>query len=393
MTEYTLGDRGTVQIITDDYYDAEILHIFEELLIDRERVWNGDVRLVPEPDNPYQPCAIAIYIDDLKVGRMSPEDSQAYWNPICRVVASGHDAIASLQLTAVLRGVTGETFIESTGLLSLSAPGSIFPLNEVPSESALLPQGASMKVLDEKDHSEYLHGILPDSGEGRVILSLENNQIELADGRMVDSVDVLHDDKVVGRLSTQVSEQLAPVIRHVHKHHKVTSAWGTIRGNAFELSLTIQTIRPSEITQDWYDELPNFLPELLPEAARYEVPNAYVPSEGENQRENAPKKKRSIIPSRSSTPTDTPVSHGVNTWNTGTDLEHSDISLGLQRVAILTGVLGGLILATGVILIFFKPILGILGIILGASVASLAFFYGRDHSYNEEEVSEDLLEH
>ena len=54
MTDYVLGDRGTVHIITDDFYDAEILQVFGELQIDRERVWNGEARLVPEQDNPYQ---------------------------------------------------------------------------------------------------------------------------------------------------------------------------------------------------------------------------------------------------------------------------------------------------------------------------------------------------
>ena len=58
--------------------------------------------------------------------------------------------------------------VKSTGVLSLSAPGSLFPLNDAPTRATLLPQGPSMKVLDEKEHSEYLHSILPPSGEGRV---------------------------------------------------------------------------------------------------------------------------------------------------------------------------------------------------------------------------------
>lgn len=102
MTDYVLGDRGTVQVITDDYYDAEILQVFEELLIDRERVWNGEVRLVPEPDNPYQPQAIAVYADDLKLGRLSPEDSAAYWGdyPRCRLGLRRCDPHAALCCTA-----------------------------------------------------------------------------------------------------------------------------------------------------------------------------------------------------------------------------------------------------------------------------------------------------
>ena len=90
MVDYILGDRGSVEIVTDGYYEAETLQVFEELHIDRERIWFGEAHLVPEPDNPYEPKSIAVYIDELKVGRMSVKDSAAYWEPITRVVASGY---------------------------------------------------------------------------------------------------------------------------------------------------------------------------------------------------------------------------------------------------------------------------------------------------------------
>lgn len=251
MVDYALGDRGSVDIVTDDYYEAETLQIFEELHIDRERIWYGEARLVPEPDNPYEPNSIAVYIDEFKVGRMSPADSAAYWDSITRVVASGYEPIAHLQLSAVaVRTESGNMRVKSTGVLSLSAPSSLFPLNDAPTRATLLPQGPSMKVLDEKEHSEYLHSILPPSGEGRVILTLEANQLKTSDGRFVDSVEVRHDRKLVGRLSTQMSEQLTPVIRYAFENDRLTSAWGTIRGNTLELSLTVQAARPADIPQD-----------------------------------------------------------------------------------------------------------------------------------------------
>lgn len=387
MTDYVLGDRGTVHIITDDFYDAEILQVFEELQIDRERVWNGEARLLPEPDNPYQPHTIAVYVDDLKVGRFSEKDADSYWAPITRVVASGYEAVAHLQLTAVLRRLNGDSFIESTGTLSLSAPGSLFPLNQAPTQAALLPQGSSIKVLDEKNHSEYLHGILPGSGEGRVILSLENNPIKHSDGRLTECVEVFHDRKMVGRLSTQISEQLAPVIRYAYDHDKLTSAWGTIRGNAFELSLTVQAVRPSEISDEWFEHLPNNVPELLPLADNYDVPDAYVATDGELHRASTTKKKRGFIGSR-------PASETGNVQDSpDQDSTTPGAPLGLQRIAVLLGVIGGIVLVIGLVLIFYKPMLGILGVVLGASVAFLALFFGRENSYDEEAVSEDPLEH
>ena len=148
MVDYALGDRGSVDIVTDDYYEAETLQIFEELHIDRERIWYGEARLVPEPDNPYEPNSIAVYIDEFKVGRMSVEDAAAYWDSITRVVASGYEPIAHLQLSAVaVRTESGNMRVKSTGVLSLSAPSSLFPLNDAPTRATLLPQGPSMKVL------------------------------------------------------------------------------------------------------------------------------------------------------------------------------------------------------------------------------------------------------
>lgn len=386
MSDYVLGDRGAVEIITDDFYDAELLQVFEELQIDRERSWSGQVRLVPEPDNPYQPEAIAVYWGDLKLGRMGPADSAAYWQPVCRVVASGHDPVAQLTVQACLRGVRGQTYIESSGVLSLSSPGTLFPLNNAPTQSALLPQGPSIKVLDEKDHSEYLHSILPASGEGRVILSLENNQLRLADGRIVDSVDVLHDRKVVGRLSTQISEQLAPVIRYAFDRQRLTSAWGTIRGNAFELSLTVQAVRPGEISQDWFDLLPNNVPELLPDGLDFEVPLAYRPTEGEAQRELQPKKKRSLMSYRSAE-----AEAGLAEGDVSADQGLSDQPLALRRVAVLLGLFGGLLLATGLVLVFFRPLLGVVAIVVGASLAFVSLFFGREKGYDPGELAADSL--
>lgn len=372
MTDYSLGDRGTLKVITDDYYDAEILQVFEELQIDREKVWNGEARLVPEPNNPYEPNSIAVYIDDIKIGRLSPADSAEYWIPITRVVASGYDAIAHLQLSAVLRRRDGESFIESEGLLSLSPAHSLFPLNQAPTQATLLPQGPSMKVLDEKDYAEYLHSILPPSGEGRVILSLEVNALRQPDGSFIDSVEVFHDRKKVGRLSTQMSEQLAPVIRYAFERNKLTSAWGTIRGNAFELSLTVQAVRASELPAEWFEELPNNVPELLPETETFEVPESYEPTEGELNRQNPLKKKRGLVGSFSAGGGNASESSGSVEVKSGAGVENPN-----RRIALLLGIVGALILIGGVFVVFAEPMLGISAIVLGASIVFLGLFMGR----------------
>ena len=410
MVDYILGDRGSVEIVTDGYYEAETLQVFEELHIDRERIWFGEAHLVPEPDNPYEPKSIAVYIDELKVGRMSVKDSAAYWEPITRVVASGYVPVVHLQLSAIARRVGEGTRIESYGVLSLSAPGSLFPINQAPARAALLPQGQSMKVLDEKDHSEYLHSILPPNGEGRVILTLEANQMKLSDGRLIDTVEVLHDRKLVGRLSTQMSAQLAPVVKYAYDRNRLTSAWGTIRGNTLELSLTVQAARPVDIPQEWYETLPNNVPALLPAGEEYEVPAAYVPSEGERHRAEtaaqAPKKRRGFISSltggssASEPSADEPVAEKPVIEYTLEEEEYYEPSERERLLNLVKGA-GLAVLLAGLISMLWTPILGILIAIMGGAVAAVAFYFGRradeydiyeDEEYIEEEADEEEYE-
>lgn len=403
MVDYALGDRGSVDIVTDDYYEAETLQIFEELHIDRERIWYGEARLVPEPDNPYEPNSIAVYIDEFKVGRMSPADSAAYWDSITRVVASGYEPIAHLQLSAVaVRAEGGGMHVKSTGVLSLSAPSSLFPLNDAPTRATLLPQGPSMKVLDEKEHSEYLHSILPPSGEGRVILTLEANQLKTSDGRFVDSVEVRHDRKLVGRLSTQMSEQLAPVIRYAFENDRLTSAWGTIRGNTLELSLTVQAARPADIPQEWYETLPNNVPALLPVGEEYDVPAAFVPTEGErhyleSSAQQAPKRRRGFMSSLTgSSVASEPTHHEPATEKPIIEYsleeeEYYEQPNERDRLLNLIKGAGLAVLVAGLISMLWTPMLGILIAIMGGAVAAVAFYFGRQpyyEAYDNEEATE-----
>lgn len=403
MVDYALGDRGSVDIVTDDYYEAETLQIFEELHIDRERIWYGEARLVPEPDNPYEPNSIAVYIDEFKVGRMSPADSAAYWDSITRVVASGYEPIAHLQLSAVaVRAEGGGMHVKSTGVLSLSAPSSLFPLNDAPTRATLLPQGPSMKVLDEKEHSEYLHSILPPSGEGRVILTLEANQLKTSDGRFVDSVEVRHDRKLVGRLSTQMSEQLAPVIRYAFENDRLTSAWGTIRGNTLELSLTVQAARPADIPQQWYETLPNNVPALLPVGEEYDVPAAFVPTEGErhyleSSAQQAPKRRRGFMSSLTGgSVASEPTHHEPATEKPIIEYsleeeEYYEQPNERERLLNLIKGAGLAVLVAGLISMLWTPMLGILIAIMGGAVAAVAFYFGRQpyyEAYDNEEATE-----
>lgn len=284
MTDYALNDRGSLDVVTENFYDTEIMRVFGGLSAGRAQTWTGMAALVPEPDNPFDPRTVSVRVGENKVAHLSSEDAHRYWHPLSRVIASGYTPVVPLHLEAELLRQDGVAEVDARASIGIAPPDLLFPLNTAPAQAAVLPQGSSIKVLDEQDFAEYLHSIVPATGEGRVILTLEVNKVRNSHGVTVDTVDVLYERKQVGRLSTQMSQQFIPIIHHAFEHDLLTAVWGTIRGSSFEVSMTLQAARASEVPAQWFTELPNDVPELLPEADEFEVPPAYVAVESDHGR-------------------------------------------------------------------------------------------------------------
>ncbi|GEO95737.1 hypothetical protein ACT4S2_00300 [Kocuria turfanensis] len=293
MTDYALNDRGSLEIVTENFYDTEIMRVFGGLSFGKLRTWTGNAALVPEPDNPFDPHTVSVRIGPNKIGHLAQQDAQRYWPYLARVIASGFTPVAPLKLDATVLRQDGQAEVDASARLSIAAPDLLFPLNTPPTHATVLPQGPSIKVLDEQEFAEYLHSVVPPSGEGRVMLTLEANKVKNHHGQVVDTVDVLYERRQVGRLSTQMSQQFIPIINHAFQHELLTAVWGTIRGSAFEVSMTIQAARPEEIPAEWFERLPNDVPELLPPADSHPVPDAYVPAEADRSR-NAKKWRKGL---------------------------------------------------------------------------------------------------
>lgn len=291
MTTYAFNDRGSLEVITENFYDAEILRVFGTLSYGPEQSFTGTAFLVPEPDNPCDPRSIAVRVGQHQVGHFAKDDAARYWPAVTRVVASGFSPTVPVTIKASLVDADGTAQVQATTRIQIAPPALLFPINAAPARSTVLPQGPSIKVLDEQAHVDYLHAILPESGEARLFLTLEVNQVRNAHGEVSERVEVLHERNVVGRFSTQLSAQFIPVIRHAFEHDRLTAVWATIRGSAYEVSLTVQAARPEALDAGWYKQLPHQKHQLVAEAENYDVPDAYVPTEAQRHAQKWPRGK------------------------------------------------------------------------------------------------------
>ncbi|WNB89708.1 hypothetical protein RGB72_04550 [Glutamicibacter protophormiae] len=359
MTDYALNDRGSLDVVTENFYDTEIMRVVGGLSVGRAQSWNGFAALVPEPDNPFDPRTVSVRVGENKVAHLSAPDAHRYWHPLSRVIASGYTPVVPLHLEAELQREDGVAEVDARAVIDIAPPDMLFPLNTGPAQAAVLPQGSSIKVLDEQEFAEYLHSIVPASGEGRVILTLEVNKVRNSHGVTVDTVDVLYERKQVGRLSTQMSQQFIPIIHYAFEHDLLTAVWGTIRGSSFEVSMTLQAARASEVPALWFEELPNDVPELLPDAEHFEVPPAYVAVESDRGR-NAKKWRKGFTAASRAEHTETPVQ---SKDGSSTGAERDRPAAGGSSPARAAGVMGGLKpLVTG--LLVLTAILVVLGVVL-----------------------------
>ncbi|MEX3598499.1 hypothetical protein [Kocuria carniphila] len=386
MTDYALNDRGSLDVVTENFYDTEIMRVFGGLSVGRSQTWTGLAALVPEPDHPFDPRTISVRIGENKVAHLPAQDAHRYWDPIARVVASGYTPVVPLKLDARLERNDGLAEVDATAIISIAPPDLLFPINPAPIQAAVLPQGSSIKVLDEQDFAEYLHSIVPPSGEGRVIVTLEANKVRNSHGVTVDTVDVLYERKQVGRLSTQMSQQFIPIINHAFDHNLLTAAWGTIRGSAFEVSMTLQAARASEVPDAWYEELPNDVPELVEEAETYDVPPAYIPVETDRGR-NSKKWRKGYTAAHPQGPADAAASRPA----AGSSRVAEDpLAIGDRpasdrrrapkgaKAAVLALALLTLVLIVGAVaMISFEPLATTLFAIVAVATGFMAFYLNR----------------
>lgn len=381
MTTYALNDRGSLEIVTENFYDAEILRVFGSLPYGMVETLAVTASLVPEPDNPFDPRTISVRVGQEQVGHLAREDAARYWPAVTRVVASGLTPTAPVIMKASLVDADGTPEVDATARVQLSPPDLLFPVNTPPQRSTVLPQGPSIKVLDEQDHAAYLHSILPKSGEARLFLTLEVNQIRTSHGEHVDIVEVLHERQVVGRFSTQLSEQFIPVIRHAFDHNLLTAVWGTIRGSAYEVSLTVQAARPEAIESSWYEDLPRQGDELVPESESYEIPKAYVPTEAERGK-NAKKWRKGMAASSAGVSAESGRSSGSTRFSrgakaSGQSASQSTGSAWTDRSRLTVWILAGVTLALLIVALVFlgqEPLVSALAVIVAAATGGMAIY-------------------
>jgi collagen type III alpha len=217
--------------------------------------------LVPEPNNRFDPDAVAVHIDGQRIGYLPREDAPRYRPALDRIYASGRRPTVTARIWAAdyedwdaERDTTVTRF--SAGVhLALDEPHLLLPVNAAPAEPhVLLPHGSTMQVHDTAPHLDRLATIPALNGERWVHATLHHLTEQLPRSTR-DVVEVRVDGERVGKLTPKMSGDVLPAVRFLTDRGRVATARLLVSGNRAAVTVTLYVVRAHQLDDRWFDEV------------------------------------------------------------------------------------------------------------------------------------------
>ena len=196
--------------------------------------------LVPDPSNPFDKHAVAVFVDELHVGYMERQDARKY-----------HDAIAKLpggELTVPsrqwLRASRQDTWARVT--LSLPKVEHLQCPNPTSEDCVTLPPGSTIQVTREEEHIEHLAALLSQFGSETVVSASLRSVTEQRPRSSVELVAVDIDGHQVGVLSPTQTANFLPLVRRAESEGRALMCRASFRGNALKADVALHARKAHE---------------------------------------------------------------------------------------------------------------------------------------------------
>ena len=202
--------------------------------------------LVPDPTNPYDSRAVAVFVQGFHVGYMERPDAARYHQVIAGMSADGvHTIVRSRQW---VRAKGKELWARVT--LWLPEPGGFAPANSIPAEALLLPMGAAVQVTKEDEHQGVLTSLLAGS-TGVPVAATLHEVTEHRPRSTVQVVEVRIDGQRVGVLTPTQASNLLPLVRLADRGSRAATGRAVVRGNSLKADVTLYVTRAQDVPGDW----------------------------------------------------------------------------------------------------------------------------------------------
>jgi collagen type III alpha len=261
------GQRGwpAQQVAGESHHSQAIRNLFGRQYGPGGAEIEVKAQLIPEPDNPHDPNAVAVRCGGATVGYLPRDDAARYAPVFNALVAQGMAPEVTARVWGGERSdysydrrgrlVESKRFVGSVQL-DLAEPHLLVPANLPPAGSyGVLPTGRAIQVTGEDKHMTALTTLLSPEGECWIYVTL-HELVEHMTRASRTVVEVRVDGTTAGTLTPKMSAELLPAIRHLAERGARTCARAILKGNRVKADVVLYAARANELAQQWLDHPP-----------------------------------------------------------------------------------------------------------------------------------------
>ena len=200
-----------------------------------------DAVLVPDPSNPFDNRAVAVFVDGFHVGYMERSDAATYHSAIANL-PGGELIVPSRQW---LRGTAQDTWARVT--LSLPRPEELSCPNALDEDWVILAPGSTIQVTREDQHMEHLAALLRRFGSETVVAASLRAVTEQRPRSTVEVVAVDIDGLQVGVLSPTQTANFLPLVRRAEAEGRNLVCRASLRGNSLKADVALHARKAHEL--------------------------------------------------------------------------------------------------------------------------------------------------
>lgn len=197
--------------------------------------------LVPDPSNPFDNRAVAVFVDGLHVGYMERPDAATHHSAIASL-PGGELIVPSRQW---LRGTAYDTWARVT--LSLPRPEDLSCPNPLDESCVILAPGSTIQVTREDQHMEHLAALLSRFGSETVVAAALRAVIEQRPRSTTEVVAVDIDGRQVGVLSPTQTASFLPLVRRAESEGRCVICRASLRGNSMKADVALHARKAHEL--------------------------------------------------------------------------------------------------------------------------------------------------
>lgn len=251
------------------YHDTEIRAIYRErgvaLTVEGAEMNDVTAQIVPDPGNPFDPNAVAVWLEGQHVGFLSRDDAPLYAGPLDDLADEGAHLEVPARIWARLqedwdsrRGrMEPNGRVSSRVTVALPPPAGVLPFNALPDDPfVVLPPGNTMQVTGEENHMETLTRYLGDAPRHLAVTLHLVEEAKTPRSTPYEAVEVRLDGERVGVLTKHMSEQLRDLVAHVEGRGRVAVCRAVLVGSPLRAEVTLKVCKSAEVTSTWLESVP-----------------------------------------------------------------------------------------------------------------------------------------